>query len=83
MRGAGLADMVCAIQKNRLHRASAEMAFHVADIIQAFDDSASSRQIVPLSTACSRPKGRWENRTIAPQSNRPSGLFFACLSNNR
>jgi len=58
-RGVGLADMVRAIQENRPHRASAELAFHVTDIIQAFDDSAVSGQAYRLSTTCGRPKPLW------------------------
>ena len=58
-RGAGLADMVAAIQENRPHRASAEMACHVVDIINAFDDSARTGQAWDLTTSCERPLGRW------------------------
>jgi len=59
-RGAGLADMIQGIQEERPHRASAEMACHVMDIIEAVDDSASSGQACVLSTTCESPKGRWE-----------------------
>ena len=59
-RGAGLADMIAAIQEDRPHRASAEMANHVVDIINAFDDSAASGAAYKLTTTCEKPKGRWE-----------------------
>ena len=59
-RGEGLADMVRAIRENRPHRASAEMARHVVDIINAFDDSAASGREYVLSTTCTPPEGRWK-----------------------
>lgn len=58
-RGEGLKDMIRAIQEGGPHRASAEMAQHVVDIINAFDDSAASGQSCTLTTTCERPKGRW------------------------
>ena len=59
-RGVGLADMVRAIEQNRPHRASAEMACHVMDVIEAFDDSANSGQTCMITSTCEPPKGRWE-----------------------
>ena len=59
-RGAGLADMCQAIHENRPHRASAEMACHVVDIINAFDDAAASGAECRMSTTCEKPLGMWE-----------------------
>lgn len=59
-RGAGLADFSYAIQENRPHRASLEMACHVMETIEAFDRSAESGQRYTLTTTCDRPRGRWE-----------------------
>jgi len=60
-RGAGLADMIRSIQENRPHRASAEMALHVADIIQAFEESAATGKMIHLTTSCTQPLGRWKD----------------------
>jgi predicted dehydrogenase len=39
-RGAGLAELACALRSNRPHRASAEQAFAVLDLMQGFLDSS-------------------------------------------
>ncbi len=54
-RGMGAADMACAIRTGRPHRASAELAFHVLDIMQAADEAASTGRRVELASTCERP----------------------------
>ena len=58
-RGAGVADMAYAIQNKangRIHRANGEMALHVVDAMQAFEESSSSGRHIELETSCAQPK---------------------------
>lgn len=55
-RGLGVADMVCALRTGRPHRANAEVAFHVLDIMHALHESAGSGQRVDLKSTCERPE---------------------------
>ncbi len=54
-RGLGVADMAAAIQNNRPHRASGELAHHVLDVMQAFHDAAEQGKHITLTSTCSRP----------------------------
>jgi predicted dehydrogenase len=54
-RGVGVADMVSAIQSGRTHRASAELAFHVLDVMQSIYDAAREGRHVDISSRCERP----------------------------
>jgi predicted dehydrogenase len=53
-RGIGLAEMMWARDAGRPHRASADLALHVLDIMTAALDSAESGQRCSLSTTCTR-----------------------------
>ncbi len=55
-RGLGVADMAEAIQQGRPHRASGGMAFHVLDLIQAFEDASLAGQHRILTSQCARPE---------------------------
>lgn len=54
-RGYGLADMAAAIAADRPHRASAELAFHVLDIMESILTASASGQVIQLSTTVERP----------------------------
>jgi len=54
-RSVGLADMAYAIRSGRPHRCSAEQAFAVLEVMQAFLDSSSKGAAVKPSGAYSRP----------------------------
>ncbi len=54
-RGLGVADMAAAIQEGRPHRASAELTYHVLDLMHAFHDSAREGRHVALESTCDRP----------------------------
>jgi predicted dehydrogenase len=54
-RGLGVRDLVAAIREQRPHRASAEMAFHVLDLMQAFEEASSSGQHIEIQSRCERP----------------------------
>lgn len=54
-RGLGMADMMAAEASGRPHRASGELAFHVLDIMQSFQEASDSGRTVELSSTCERP----------------------------
>ena len=54
-RGAAVADMAYAIVEGRLHRANGEMAHHIVDAMQAFEDSSREGRHVELYTTCAQP----------------------------
>ncbi len=55
-RGIGLADMARAIRENRPHRANGQLAFHVLDIMQGFDESSQNREPRKIESACQKPE---------------------------
>ena len=55
-RSIGIADMALALQSNRNHRCSGELAMHVLEIMLAFDKSSAQNAPVLLSTTCERPE---------------------------
>lgn len=54
-RGAGVADLAEAILQQRAARASSDLAFHVVDAMQAFEESSTSGCHIALTTRCERP----------------------------
>jgi predicted dehydrogenase len=54
-RGLGVSDMVAAIRENRPHRANGEMAFHVLDLMQSFEEASISGQHIEIQSRCERP----------------------------
>lgn len=54
-RGIGVADMAYAIASGRPHRASGELAYHVLDILCAFEESSESGRHIEITSRCSRP----------------------------
>jgi predicted dehydrogenase len=65
-RGIGLADMLWAQRTERPHRASAELALHVLELMSAAITSAEHGRVVDLETTCDRavplPTGLPENK---------------------
>ncbi|MCY4656777.1 MAG: Gfo/Idh/MocA family oxidoreductase [Gammaproteobacteria bacterium] len=55
MRSIGLADMCKGIRTNRPHRASGELAFHVLEIMAAFETSSTSGTHVEIESCPSSP----------------------------
>jgi predicted dehydrogenase len=51
----GLADMAQAIRAGRPHRASGELAFHVLEVMEAFQTSSDAGEAVQISTRPQRP----------------------------
>lgn len=54
-RGVGVADLGYALLSGRPHRASGDMAYHVLDIMEAFDESSDSGRHIPLTSHCEKP----------------------------
>ena len=51
----GLADMAQAIRSGRPHRASGELAFHVLEVMEAFQKSSDGGKSAPISSRPPRP----------------------------
>jgi len=56
LRGIGVVDMAEAIEQGRPHRASAEMAYHVLDIMHGIHDASASGAYYHVQSACERPE---------------------------
>jgi predicted dehydrogenase len=54
-RGAGLADMIAAIEGGRPARCGLDLALHAIDVISSMLKAAESRRVMTLTTACERP----------------------------
>jgi len=55
-RGVGVADLAHAIREERAHRASGHLAYHILDIMQAFDESSESDQHIDIHSRVDRPQ---------------------------
>ncbi|ADI12507.1 oxidoreductase domain protein [Streptomyces bingchenggensis BCW-1] len=54
-RGVGLADLADALSAGRPHRASAELAAHVLDIMLTLTDAAAQDRALLVTSSCERP----------------------------
>ena len=54
-RGIGVADMAYALTYGRPHRASGALAYHVLDVMEAFEDSSRAGKHIEITSACERP----------------------------
>jgi predicted dehydrogenase len=54
-RGLGVRDLAAAIRENRPHRANGEMAFHVLDLMQSFEEASTLGQHIEIQSRCERP----------------------------
>jgi predicted dehydrogenase len=54
-RSIGLADMAHAVAENRPHRCNGDLALHVLEVMEAFQRSAESGQVVEITTPVERP----------------------------
>ena len=55
MRSIGAADMAKAIKDGRKHRASGELAYHVLEIMEAFEKSSNAKKYIELESTCEQP----------------------------
>lgn len=56
MRSIGVADMAYAIRSGRVNRCSGAMAYHVLDVMHAFDESSTSGSHIEIKSTCSQPE---------------------------
>jgi len=54
-RGIGVADLAYALVHGRTHRASGELAYHVLDLMQAFEEASESGRHIEVKSTCARP----------------------------
>jgi predicted dehydrogenase len=54
-RGIGVADMAYALRSGRKHRANGELAYHVLDVMHAFNDASRSGKHITIKSTCARP----------------------------
>ncbi|MCL2763328.1 MAG: Gfo/Idh/MocA family oxidoreductase [Treponema sp.] len=54
-RGIGITDMAVAIAEKRPHRASAELVYHVLDIMHGIFDASESGKYYKVKSKCKRP----------------------------
>jgi predicted dehydrogenase len=54
-RGVGLADLAYAITHGRPHRAHGQLAYHILDVMLAFEESSHSGHHILIETPCERP----------------------------
>lgn len=54
-RGIGVADMAYALVYGRPLRASGDLAHHLLDVMQAFDEASQSGRHVEITSTCTRP----------------------------
>lgn len=58
-RGIGIADMIKSIESGIPHKASAELAYHVTDVILAMDEAGASGAEVGVTSTAESPAGLW------------------------
>lgn len=56
MRGIGLADLAAGIERNRPHRCSGKLAFHVLETMCAILKAGEEERAVMLESSCERPE---------------------------
>jgi predicted dehydrogenase len=54
-RGIGVADMAYALRYGRPQRPNGDLAYHVLDVMCAFDEAAKSGRYVDIQSTCRRP----------------------------
>lgn len=54
-RGLGVADMAYALRTGRPHRANGDLAFHVLDIMHAFQEASDLGSHIEITSGCERP----------------------------
>ena len=55
-RGLGVLELASALKQGRPHRASAEVAFHVLEIMEGLFESSEKGLHVPMKTRITRPE---------------------------
>ncbi len=58
-RGIGVVDMIRSIEAGVPHKASAEMAYHVTDVILAMDEAGEAHKEIAVQSTTKKPEGLW------------------------
>ena len=61
-RGIGVADMVKSIEKGVPHKASAEMAYHVTDVILTMNEAAEAKRELKVNSTVAKPGGLFDDQ---------------------
>ena len=56
-RGIGVMDMIKAIEADKPHKASAELAYHITDVILTMDEAAAAKQELKVASFVEKPEG--------------------------
>lgn len=56
-RGIGVMDMIKSIETDKPHKATAELAYHVTDVILAMDEAAAAKQELKVASFVEKPEG--------------------------
>ena len=54
-RGIGVADLAYAMRTGRPHRANADLAYHVLDVMHAILEASATGKHIELASTCERP----------------------------
>jgi predicted dehydrogenase len=54
-RSIGVADMAYALRYGRQHRANGQLAYHVLDLMYAFDEASETGRHITIESLCDRP----------------------------
>jgi len=54
-RGIGVADMAYALRHGRAQRPNGDLAYHVLDVLCAFDEASKAGRYVDIKSTCTRP----------------------------
>jgi predicted dehydrogenase len=54
-RGIGVAEMAYALRQGRQHRANGALAYHVLDLMLAFEESSEQGRHIEITSQCERP----------------------------
>ncbi|MBE7079042.1 MAG: Gfo/Idh/MocA family oxidoreductase [Clostridiales bacterium] len=61
-RGVGVMDMILSIEANKPHKASAELAYHVTDVILSMDEAAEAKSEKKVDSTVEQPDGIYTNQ---------------------
>lgn len=64
MRSAGIADIAVCLENHKPHLASAQLAYHVTDIMCSWEESMESERKVHIGSSCEKPEGMWLRESL-------------------
>lgn len=64
MRGAAIADMAVSLENEYAHLAGTDMAFHVVDAMNSWEEAIESDRKIKICSRCPALPGMWERKEI-------------------